>query len=161
MESERRTYAVPEPVGGGGKGDTTGSDWKRENLADDNPRARAPSGGKHGDVDADECNHGRDGGLVGINSLVLADGDTDDSNDVLGDDHSSSTKDEEVTATNSLNQVEGNWSGAHVYERGDQTDQERVGDGVQTVGKNVSVKSEIQARSEVMRNTYLLKNTTP
>lgn len=29
--------AVPEPVGGGGKSNTTGSDWKREDFTDENP----------------------------------------------------------------------------------------------------------------------------
>ena len=55
--------AVPEPVGGGRETDTTGSDWERENLADNNPSTWSPGGGEHEDVEANECNHGRCGRL--------------------------------------------------------------------------------------------------
>ena len=50
--------AVPEPVGGGGKSNTTRADWQREDLTDNNLRAGTPGGGEHADVDADEGNHG-------------------------------------------------------------------------------------------------------
>jgi len=53
--------AVPEPVGGGGKSYTTGSDWKWEDLTDDNPGTWSPCGGKEEDVDADQSDHGGDG----------------------------------------------------------------------------------------------------
>ena len=33
---------VPEPVGGGGETDTTGSDWEREDLTDENPSSWTP-----------------------------------------------------------------------------------------------------------------------
>ena len=33
---------IPEPVGGCGQCDAFGTDWQRENLADDDPRGRAP-----------------------------------------------------------------------------------------------------------------------
>lgn len=55
------TYAVPEPVGGGGEADSARADWEGEDLADDNPGGGAPSGREEEDVDADKRNHGRDG----------------------------------------------------------------------------------------------------
>lgn len=46
LEEMRRTYAVPEPVRGGGQTNTTRSDWEREDLADDNPSSWTPGGGE-------------------------------------------------------------------------------------------------------------------
>ena len=51
------TYAVPEPVGGGGDTDTARSDGQREDLSNNHPRTRAPGGSEEGDVEADEGNH--------------------------------------------------------------------------------------------------------
>ena len=59
-----RAYAVPEPVGGGGETYTTGSDWEREDLANNDPGTWSPRGSEHGDVDADERNHSVDGTVI-------------------------------------------------------------------------------------------------
>ena len=42
--------------------------------------------------------------MIGSVALVLANCDADDTDDVLGDNHASSTEDEHVTATNSFNE---------------------------------------------------------
>ena len=112
-------YAVPEPVGGGGEANAAGADGEREHLSDNDPGARTPGRRKHGDVDADECNHGGYGSLVGVGALVLTNGHTDDTDDVLGDDHSGSTEDQQVAAADSLYEVEGDGSGAYIDEGGD------------------------------------------
>lgn len=128
------TYAVPEPVGGGGETDTTGADGEREDLADDDPGAGAPGGSEEGDVDADEGDHGLDGVAVGgiwggVGGWVgLAGGDTDDTDDELGDDHSGATEDENTATTEALNDPEGERGGKHVDEGGDQGDEEGVVD---------------------------------
>jgi len=114
--------AVPEPVGGGGETDTTGTDGQREDLADNDPRTRTPGGGKEEDVDTDESNHSLDGGLGVVNS-------TNDGDDELADNHATRTIDEESTTTEPLNGPEGDRSGEDVDKGGDQTDQEGVGDG--------------------------------
>ena len=65
---------VPEPVGGGGKGNTTGADREREDLANDDPGTRAPGAGKEEDEDGDEGNLGvdsRDVYSAGLTSGVL------------------------------------------------------------------------------------------
>ena len=49
--------AVPEPVGGGGKSDTSGSDWQGEDLSDADPGTWSPSGSEEEDVA--ECQFGR------------------------------------------------------------------------------------------------------
>jgi len=115
--------AVPEPVGGGGETDTTGADGKREDLADDNPSAGAPGGGKEKDVDTDEGDHGAHG------SRIVAVSDADNSNNELADDHSESTPDEKRAATEPLDSPEGDRRRAHVDEGGDQRDKEWVGNG--------------------------------
>jgi hypothetical protein len=73
-------------------------------------------------------------------ALVLADCDADDTDDVLGDNHASSAKNEQIAAANSFNQPKRNGSRAHVDERGDQADEEGVVDRVQTtkvLGRNL------------------------
>merc|ERR1712225_201782 len=96
---------VPEPVRGGREGDTTGSDGEREDLTDDDPRARTPGGGEEEDEDGNEGDLSVNGadvlgnclaGSVG-GELVEADGDTDDSDDELADGHGAGTDDEEGT----------------------------------------------------------------
>jgi hypothetical protein len=119
-------YAVPEPIGGGGETDTTGTDGEREDLADDDPGSGAPGGSEEEDVQADEGNHGADSGVVVLG--FLSGGNTDDTDDELHDDHTSGAIKKDGAATESLNDVEGNGSGAHVDERGDQADEEGVAD---------------------------------
>jgi len=119
--------AVPEPVGGGGESNTTGSDGEREDFTDENPSTWTPGGGEEEDVDADECNLGGGGLLVAIGSGS----DTNDTCDELADQHTKSTVDHDWSTTELLNGPEGDWSRADVDEGGDQTDEEGVGDGAE------------------------------
>ena len=131
---------VPEPVGGGGETDTTRTDWQWEDLTNENPGARSPSAGEEEDEDGDEGNLGVDGGDVVGNSgsiwasadgvgLVEADGNTDDGDEELADQHTEGTPDKEWTTAELLNGVEGDWSRAHVDQGEDQGNQEDVVDG--------------------------------
>ena len=128
---------VPKPVGCGGKGNTTGADREREDLANDDPGTRAPGAGKEEDEDGDEGDLGVDGRDVDGTSLtsgveeglVETDGDTNDGNEELADQHAKSTPDEQRTTTPLLNGVEGDGGGADVDEGEDQGDQECVADG--------------------------------
>lgn len=54
--------AIPEPVGSGGETDTAGADGQGEDFTDNDPGRGAPGHGEHGNVDADEGDHGGDGG---------------------------------------------------------------------------------------------------
>lgn len=118
------TYAVPKPIGSGGQGNTTRADRQRKDLANHDPSARSPCGSKEGDVEADECNHGRDSRVVVLG--FLARGDPNDGHDELHDNHTGGTDDEELASTESLDGVEGNGRGAYIDEGGDKRDQERV-----------------------------------
>jgi len=128
---------VPEPVGGGGESNTTGSDGEREDLANNDPGARTPGAGEEEDEDGDEGNLSVDSGDVnsaGLASsidegLVEADGDTDDCNEELADQHAQGTPDKERTTSELLNGVERDGSRADVDEGEDQGDQEGVADG--------------------------------
>jgi hypothetical protein len=105
---------VPQPVGGGGKSNTAGADGEREDLANDDPGAGAPGAGEEEDEDGDEGDlgvDGRDVGCAGLTSgvgegVVKANGDTDDGDEELADQHAEGTPDEERTATPLLNSVE-------------------------------------------------------
>lgn len=116
------TYAVPEPVGGGGETDTASTDGQREDLADDDPRAGTPGGGEEENVDADEGDHSGDGGVA------LVGGDTNDGDEELADNHTAGTVDHDRSATELLNDVEGDRGGDDVDDGGDHGDQEGVGD---------------------------------
>jgi len=128
---------VPEPVRGSGKSNTARADGEREDLADDNPGTGTPGAGEEEDEDSDKGNLGVDGGDVNSASiassvdigLVEADGDTDNGNKELADQHAKSTPDEQRTTSELLNGVEGDGSGADVDEGEDQGDQEGVADG--------------------------------
>jgi hypothetical protein len=128
---------VPEPVGCSGESNTTGADREREDLADDDPGTGTPGAGEEEDEDGDEGNLGVDGGDVNCASvassvdvcLVEADGDTDDGNKELADQHAKGTPDKERTTSELLNGVERDGSGADVDEGEDQGDQEGVADG--------------------------------
>jgi len=128
---------VPKPVGGGGKSNTTGADGEREDLANDDPGTRAPSAGEEEDEDGNECDlsvDSRDVGSAGLTSsvevgVVETNGDTNDGDEELADQHAKGTPDEERATTPLLNGVEGDWGGADVDEGEDQRDQEGVADG--------------------------------
>lgn len=83
VRSDNGNDTVPEPVGGGGESNTTGSDWERENFTDDNPSSRSPSGGEERDVDTNECDHGGNG--RGVVFRFATSSNTDDGNDELAD----------------------------------------------------------------------------
>lgn len=128
--------AVPEPVGGGRETDTTGADGQREDLANDDPCSWTPGSREEEDVDADEGDLGVDScgvrcdfGAIGKDcALVESSGDTNDGNNVLADEHASSTPDEDCAATKLLNDVEGDRSGADVDQSEDEGDEEDIRD---------------------------------
>jgi hypothetical protein len=129
----KETYAVPEPVGGGGETDTTGADGDREDLADDDPGTGTPGGGEEEDVDADECDEGAGGvGIVGKGS-------SNGTDDELADDHAESTPDKDSAAAETLNGPEGDGGRAHVDNGEDHGDQEGVLDGVQGLQEDSGV----------------------
>ena len=61
--------------------------------------------------------------------VVESDGDTDDGDEELADQHAQGTPHEERTTTELLNSPEGEWGGADVDQGEDQGDQEGVADG--------------------------------
>lgn len=131
-----RNDSVPEPVRGSRETDATRSDWEREDLADENPCSGTPGGSEEEDEDGDEGDLGVDSGDVVGNwvaggvevSVVESDGDTDDADEELADQHAESTPDEERTTTELLDGVEGDGGGADVDKGEDQGDQEGVAD---------------------------------
>ena len=93
---------VPQPVGRSGQGNTTGTDRKRENLADEHPSTWSPSGGKEEDEEGDKRNLGvycwdvvRNGRLTVSEKvrLVEPDRNTDDADDKLTDEHAKGAPD--------------------------------------------------------------------
>lgn len=133
---------VPEPVGGGGETNTTGSDGEREDLADDDPCSWTPGGGEEEDEDGDEGNLSVDsasvvgtrkwvatiwvGNFVGV---VKADGDTNNGDEELADQHAKSTPEKDETTSKSFDCVERDRSRADIDQCEDQRDQETVFDG--------------------------------
>jgi hypothetical protein len=72
---------VPEPVGSGGKTNTSRSDGDREDFTDNDPSSGTPGGGEEEDVDTDQSDLTLDS--VGVGSV----GDTNDGTDELADEH--------------------------------------------------------------------------
>jgi hypothetical protein len=68
-----------------------------------------------------------------LGAFVLAHSDSDYANNVLGDDHSSSAEDEQISSTKSLDHPERDWSRQNVNKCGDQADEERIIDGVKAM----------------------------
>lgn len=152
VRSDDTDDAVPEPVGGGGETDTTGTDGEREDLANDDPGARTPGNGEGGDVQADESDHGAGG--VGVVFRGLSSGNTDDSDDVLEDDHESSTTDEQLTASDLLDQKEGGRGGQDVDEGRDKRDQEGVADRAELLEEDrTEVEDEVDT-SELLHHLH-------
>lgn len=142
---EQETYAVPEPVGGGGQSNTTGTDGQREDLADDDPGTRAPGAGEEEDVNADEGDFGADG------TLVAAVSSSDNGDDELADNHAQSTPEEQSTTTELLHGVERDGSGADVDDGGDHADQEGVFDGSQALEEGgTEVEDEVDTSPPVV-----------
>lgn len=130
---------VPQPVGGSGQTNTAGSDGQREDLANDNPGARAPGGsepedrdGNEGDLGVDSRNVVGDGRIrvigVGV-GLVETNGDTDGGNDELADKHTEGTNDENSTTTEALDSPERQRGRQNVNQSENHGDKERVVDG--------------------------------
>jgi hypothetical protein len=128
---------VPQPVGSGRQGNTSRSDRQGENFTDKDPGTRTPSGGEEEDEDGDEGDLGVDSGDVLGDSLtssvgsklVETDGDTDNGNNELTDQHAQSTPDEQRSSTELFNGVERDRGRANVDDGEDHRGQERVGDG--------------------------------
>ena len=128
---------VPEPVGGGRQGNTSGSNGQGEDFTNQDPGTRTPSGGEEEDEDSDEGDLGVDGRDVSSNGLassvgselVETDGDTDNGDDELTDQHAQSTPDKQRSSTELFNGVERDRSGAYVDNGEDHRGEERVIDG--------------------------------
>lgn len=112
---------VPEPVGGGGHRHSLGTDVEREDLASDDPSDWSPSSSEEGDVDADEGDEDLLSGQVGVR-----DGNTDDSDDVLAEEHTSGTDEEERTTASTVNEPDTRNSHTDVDDVGGNGDQERI-----------------------------------
>jgi len=125
-----------------GQGDTSRSDGQGEDLSDQDPSTRTPGRGEEEDEDGDESDLGVDGSLVlgvekggtvrvnaDLDELVESDGDSDNGDEELTDQHSEGTDDEKRSSTESLNGVEGDGSGADVDDGEDHRGEERVVDG--------------------------------
>jgi len=72
---------IPEPVGSGGKTNTSGSDRDGENFTDNNPSSWSPSGSEEEDVDTDQRN------LTLNSGGVFTVGNTNDSANELANEH--------------------------------------------------------------------------
>ncbi len=105
VRSDDANNTVPEPVRRRRQPHAASADWQGEDFAHDDPGDGAPGHSEHGDVDADEGDHGGGGGVVVL--AGSADGDADDANDVLGDDHAHTAEDEELAAAEALDHPEG------------------------------------------------------
>lgn len=112
---------VPEPVGGGSHRHSLGTDVEREDFTSDDPGDWSPSGSEEGDVDADEGDEDLLSGQV-----VLRDGNTDDGDDVLADEHTSGTDEEERTTTSPVDEPDTGNGHADVDDVGGNGDQERI-----------------------------------
>ena len=148
MEGSRgrgTTYAVPEPVGGGGQADAAGADGEREDLAHDDPRGGTPCHGEHGNVNANKGNHGGDGGLV--LRVGLPRRDADDADDELRNDHAAAADDEDHAPAEALDDPKGERGGEDVDEGGDEGDEEGVLDGAEGLEEDdAEVEDEVDAR---------------
>jgi len=110
---------VEEPVGSGGEGDTLATDVEGENLANDDPCDRSPSGGEEGNIDTDKCHKGLLTGVVGTGECNTEDGD-----EVLADTHASGTDKEKLPSANTVNGKDTGDGHADVDNIGGDSDQE-------------------------------------
>lgn len=96
---ESRTYGIPQPVRGSRQCNTTSTDRERENLANDDPSSRTPSGSEEEDEDGNKGNLSIDSRNVVCHGcairesvgVVKSDGDTDDRDQELADQHTQRT----------------------------------------------------------------------
>ncbi len=114
---------IPEPVGRGRHGHCFSADGEGENFGGDDPCDGTPGGGEKGNVDADEGDEDFLAGLVGD-----GDGDTDDGDQVLADQHTSCSDEEETATTDVVDCPEGGDGHYYVDDVGDDGDDEGVGE---------------------------------
>ena len=133
---------VPEPVGRRGDTDSTGSDRQREDFTDNHPGSRAPGSGEAGNVYAYKCNHGLDCDRVMRRLSALRD--TNSRDNKLGDDHTHTTEQEQLTTAELLDHDEGERSRQDVNESSDQRNKERVFDRTELLEKRwTKVEDEV------------------
>lgn len=138
--SDDSNDAFPQPVGGCGETDTAQSDGDGKDLADDDPGAGSPGGGKAEDVEADEGDQGSGG------ARVVGEGGAHCGDNKLTDHHADCAPDENSAATETLDSVEGYWCGADVDDGEDQRHEEGVIDGVERLEEDCGVvEDEIHA----------------
>jgi len=114
---------VPQPIGGDGEGHCLCSDGEREDFRSDDPSDWSPSGSEEGNVDADK---GYEDLLTGV--VVDGDGDTDNGDNVLADDHTGGTDEQETTTSDVVDGPESGEGHADVDDVGGDGDQEWIGD---------------------------------
>ena len=132
--SDDRNDAVPQPVGSSGKTDTTGTDGKREDFTNNNPSGGTPGGSEEEDINGNESDLNVDsvdvdgnGSTGSVNvGLVETNGDTNNSNNEFADGHTDGTPNKHGTTTETLNEPEGDRSGADVDESEDKRHQEDI-----------------------------------
>ena len=131
---------VPEPVGGGGQGNTLGTNGQRVDLADNDPGGGTPGGGKAKDVKA----HKND--QAGAGGLGAGQGSADGADDELADQHKTGTPDEQLAAAKLLDAIEGDRGGDDVDQVGDERDEEGVLDARLLEEGGTVVEDEVDAR---------------
>lgn len=110
---------VPQPVRSGTQSDRLGSGSQWEQLTNNDPSGRTPSGSEEGNEDTAEGDKHVLGGLgVGSN--------TSDGNNQLGDRHTCSTSQQDVSSTDNFHQKNTRNSGTDVNNVGGQRDGETV-----------------------------------
>jgi len=122
---------VPQPIGSSRQGNTSRSDGKWEDLANNNPCSRTPGRRKEENENGDKCDlsvHGGDVVCYAVGGVVESNGDTNDSDEELADQHSESAIDQDRTTTKSFNGPERQRGRANVDEGENEGDQEHIAD---------------------------------
>ena len=133
-----RDSPVQKPIRRGGHRQTLRANLEWEDLARHDPRDWTPRAREKEDVDADECDCGVLGGLVGLGCDCAGDGD-----DELAYGHSGSAEEEERSAAPCFDHPQPGKSGDDVDDGRDDGDDERVlKPGVGEVGRPV-VEDEV------------------
>jgi len=113
-------------------------------IPNQDPANGTPGRGEEKDEDADEGNHGLDGGIV---MLLRATGcDTNDSDNELADDHAGTAVDQEGPTANLLDGPKGDGSRDDVDKRRDERHEEGVVDRAELLEKgHAEVEDEVDA----------------
>lgn len=134
------TYAIPQPVRGCRKTDTTGTHWKRKDFANYDPCTGAPGAGEEENINTYKRDHRFD------HLGVVTSGDTHDRNDKLANKHTDSTPNEQGSTTEFFDGPEGDWSRAHVDKGSNESDEERIVDGAESLEECRSkIKDKVDA----------------